>query len=212
MIKMFNIKAMCDKYKINVKGVVQVGTHKGQETGQFLSMSPNKIILIEANPHFVEILRNGFEGKQSIIKIVGCAITNYNGRVKLNVLSNDGLSSSLLPLKIHSKIYPHIIKVKEIEVDCKRLDTLLEEMGEDPADYNFLNVDVQGAEHLVLEGAMDLLKHIEAINTEINCVELYEGCVLETDLTSFLDKNGFDKKEETKPYHRHWGDAFYVKR
>lgn len=211
MTKMLNTKTLCDEYNIDVRGVVQVGTHRGQETGQFLAMSPDKILLIEAIPYLAEALMKRYK-KYSQIKVVSCAITNYNGRTKFNILSNDGMSSSLLPLKIHAKIYPRITKVKEIEVECRRLDTLLEELDENFSDYNFLDVDVQGAEHLVLEGGRKLLKCIDAINIEINCVELYEGCVLELDLTEFLKNNGFEKKIETKPFHRFWGDAFYIRR
>ena len=209
MIQMLNLKKLCEKYQIIVEGIVQIGAHRGQETEEFLSLSPNKILMIEALPYLAKALAEEYKDIPQI-KVVSCVISNYNGITNFNILSNE-MSSSILPLKIHAEIYPHIIKTKEIELPCKRLDSLMKELGENPADYNFLNIDVQGAEYLVFQGGMELLKHIEAINIEINCVELYKGCILETDLTKFLSKNGFEKKEETKPYHETWGDAFYVK-
>lgn len=208
---MLDLKSLCDEYKIDVRGIIQIGAHKGQETEEFLSLSPDKILMIEAIPHLANDLISAYKNLPDIT-VISCAISNYNGQTKFNVLSNDGMSSSLLPLKLHAEIYPHIIKTNEIEIECKRLDTLLGEIGEKASDYNFLNIDVQGAEHLVFEGAMNLLPHIKAINIEINCEELYEGCVLEPELTEFLKDNGFEKKTETKPYHPTWGDAFYVRR
>ena len=209
MIQMLNLKELCEKYQINVRGIVQVGAHRGQETEEFLSLSPNRILMIEALPYLAEALTVEYKDIPQI-KVISCAISNYDGVTKFHVLSNE-MSSSILPLKIHAEIYPHITQTEEIELPCKRLDSLMMEIGENPIDYNFLNIDVQGAEHLVFEGGMELLKHIDAINIEVNCVELYEGCVLEMDLTGFLSDNGFEKKEETKPYHPTWGDAFYVR-
>ena len=209
MIQMLNLKELCEKYQIIVEGIVQVGAHRGQETEEFLSLSPDKILMIEALPYLASALAVEYKDIPQI-KVVSCVVSNYDGLTPFHVLSNE-MSSSILPLKIHAEIYPHIVQTEEIELPCKRLDSLMKVLGEKPEDYNFLNIDVQGAEHLVFEGGMELLKHIDAINIEVNCVELYEGCVLEKDLTKFLSDNGFEKKEETKPYHDTWGDAFYVR-
>lgn len=206
---MLDLKKLCKEFNINVSGVIQIGAHRGQETDEFLTLEPDRILLIEALPylvkHLIELYKNDTQ-----IKVVHCAVSNYNGMARFNVLSND-MSSSLLPLKIHAEIYPEIVKVREIEVPCMKLDSLMEKINERFADYNFLDIDVQGAEGLVFEGALNLLKCIEAINVEVNHAELYEGCILESELTTFLKLNGFEKRAETNPYHYMWGDAFYVR-
>ena len=205
------IKELCVKYNVNVKGVIQIGAHKGQEVKQFLSLKPkpNKILLIEANPCFAEKLREQYK-EESRIKVVSCAIYHLNGQTTLNIAADDGRCSSLLPLKIITELYPDIKKTDEVVVDCKRLDTLLEEMNEIVSDYNYLNMDIQGGEYFALLGASNLLKHIDAIFTEISYSELYDGYVLEPQLTAFLNKNGFVKREE-QLLHPVWGDAFYVR-
>ena len=170
---------------------------------------PDRILLIEALPHLAEHLVELCKNNPQV-KVAHCAISNYDGKANFNVLSNE-MSSSLLPLKIHTEIYPDIVKVREIEVPCMKLDSLIEKIDEKFIDYNFLDIDVQGAEGLVFEGAINLLKYIEAINVEVNHAELYEGCILEPELTALLKKNGFEKKTETNPYHYMWGDAFYVR-
>jgi len=204
-----SIYELCTKYRVNVKGIVQIGAHKGQEVEQFLRLKPNKILLIEAIPYLADELREKFSAN-SKIKVISCAISDYNGKAKFNIIADDGRCSSLFNLKAHLKLYPDIKKTDEIDVECKRLDTLLEEINETPQHYNYLNMDVQGAEYFALQGAANLLKHIDAIYTEISYVELYENYVLEPQLTEFLKKNGFEKKEESllRPV---WGDAFYVR-
>jgi FkbM family methyltransferase len=209
MIEMLNLKDLCTKYDINVKGVIQIGAHRGQEVAEFLSLSPEKILLIEAIPCLAELLMEQFKNS-SQIKVANCAISDHNGTSEFHVTSNEE-SSSLLPLKMHSEIYPHIVVTRNIEVKCLKLDSLLEELNEDPSDYNFLYMDVQGAEYLAFQGATDSLKNIQAMNIEINYAELYENCVQEPELSEFLSINGFVKKEETRPFHPTWGDAFYVR-
>lgn len=206
---MTNLKKLCKEFDINVRGIIQIGAHRGQEVGQFLELDPERILLIEAFPELALHLVDIFPRMRHLIKIANCAITNYNGKVKFNVLSND-MSSSILPLKKHAEIYPHIVKTGEIEIPCMRLDSLLKKMGEKFCNYNLLSIDVQGAEGLVFEGAMEVLKHIEVIQVEVNYDELYEGCILEPELTKLLRNNGFEKKAE-QMYHPLWGDAFYVR-
>ena len=47
------------------------------------------------------------------------------------------------------------------------------EQGLALTDFNILNIDVQGAEAMVLRGAPEVLAHVEAVNVEINFAELY---------------------------------------
>ena len=202
------LKGLCHRHQIDIKGIVQVGAHVGQEVDEFLTVGPEKILMIEALPNLAKSLAIKYQNIPRI-KVVSCAISNYNGVTNFNVLSNGGMSSSILPPNRQAWIWPSIVKTGEVRLPCKRLDSLMEELDEKPFDYNFLMVDVQGAEHLVFEGAAELLKHIEAVHTEVNYIELYEGCVMEKDLTGFLRGNGFEKKEEVK--NEVWGDAFYVR-
>jgi hypothetical protein len=72
-------------------------------------------------------------------------------------------------------------------------------------------MDIQGAELLALQGAVETLQSIDAINTEINYEELYEGCALVHQLDDFLAHQGFTRVATVTPYHPSWGDAFYVR-
>jgi len=76
----------------------------------------------------------------------------------------------------------------------------------------FTNIDVQGYELEVFKGGTETLKGIDAIYTEINKAELYEGCALVEDLDAFLKLHGFSRVGEWCPYEPHnWGDALYTR-
>ena len=207
---MINLIEEFSKYDLPRKGVIHVGAHAGSEVSVYKQIGFEKIVLIEANPALCSILRNKFEHDASVT-VLHCAVSDRNGRAKLNLTSFDQ-SSSLLPLKRHSEIYPTITKIAEIEVPGRTLDHLLFELSVDPSDYNFINIDIQGAELLALKGALLTLKGIDAINIEVNFEELYEGCALFEEVNGFLGSQGFCRASISTPHHPTWGDAFYVRR
>jgi FkbM family methyltransferase len=72
------------------------------------------------------------------------------------------------------------------DIETKRLDDLAETFGTD-----FLKVDVQGAELLVLEGAVQRLRATLAVHIEVEFVPLYKDQPLFADVDSFLREQGF---------------------
>ncbi len=76
--------------------------------------------------------------------------------------------------------------------------------------YDFINLDIQGAELKALKGADKILPYIKAIYTEVSTKELYKNCVLLPELDEFLEKNGF-KRIIINMTHNYWGDALYIK-
>ena len=214
MTFMFDIPKMYEKYSSPKKGIIHVGAWEGEELETYYQMGISKVLYIEANPKvYVRLIDNIRKKSFDNIEVISfcCAISDKTGMCKFHVTSADQ-SSSILPLKIHRKIYPSVKEEICIDVLCYTLDTLLLYLNLDFNDFNFINIDIQGAELLAFQGATKLLTDsVVAINTEINIQELYEGCALEPELTKFLQGFGFNKKEETKPFHPSWGDAFYVK-
>ena len=76
--------------------------------------------------------------------------------------------------------------------------------------YDFINLDIQGAELLALQGATQILPHIKAIYTEVNEKELYENCALLPDLEKFLSDNGFVRAIVIMTP-AGWGDGLYIR-
>ncbi|MEG4454186.1 FkbM family methyltransferase [Microcoleus sp. N9_A1] len=207
---MLDLQQLCVKHSVVPRGVIHIGAHEGKEIARYQAMGVQRILLIEANPVVFERLKTNIAGFFNALA-VNCAISNINGTSTLYVTSLDQ-SSSILQLKYHQEIYPEIKEVDRVVVESRTLDTLLEELQINPAEFNMLNIDIQGAELLALQGATNVLKYIEAINTEVNYEELYEGCALIDDIDDFLENCGFDRAATTTPFHPSWGDAFYVKK
>jgi len=191
------------------RGVIHVGAHEGQELDDYLAMGVNTILFIEANPVVFSKLQENISTCRGA-RAVCCATGNEDGETTLHITSMDQ-SSSILPLKLTLDVYPDIVETEQISVPCKKLDSLMEEENLDPADYNILNIDVQGAELLALKGASRTLRHIDAINVEVNFEELYSGCALIHEIDLFLESLHFKRGSTTCPFHPSWGDALYVK-
>jgi FkbM family methyltransferase len=130
--------------------------------------------------------------------------------VRLNV-ANNGESSSILDLDFHKIAHPHIHYVGQVEIPTRRIDSIVLKGGYNPEEFNFMNIDVQGAELLVLKGSTALLENtVDYIYTEINEKSLYKDCALVNDIDEFLLEFKF-KREITRMTEYGWGDAFYVK-
>jgi FkbM family methyltransferase len=208
--RMLDLKKLCGKLEIKPRGVIHIGAHEGKELQRYHDMGVQRVLFIEANPEVFERLRQNVSTHPGIT-VANCAISDQNGSATLHVTSMDQ-SSSILNLKRHLKIYPEISEIQQVIVPCKTLDTLVRELNLDAADFNVLNLDIQGAELLALKGATETLRHIDAINTEVNYEELYEGCALIDQVDEFLERHGFERKATTTPYHPWWGDAFYTRK
>jgi DNA repair exonuclease SbcCD ATPase subunit len=142
--------------------------------------------------------------------VVQAAIANHNDTVTLHLTSLES-SSSILPWKQYSEIYPNIKEIQQLTLSSRTLDTLLEELNLSPSDFNILILDIQGAELLALEGANQLLNTLDAIYTNVHYQELFEGGALAEEVNQFLSDYQFDIVAEDTPYHPAWGEAFYVR-
>jgi FkbM family methyltransferase len=109
-----------------------------------------------------------------------------------------------------------------IDVTTTTLDTFCEEEGLEAID--FLQIDVQGADLNVLQGATQMLKTVLAVQVEVEFSHLYQGQPLFADVDMFMrerDFTLFDLSHSTRirslsPIHTMvhpgqllWGDAFY---
>ena len=91
------------------------------------------------------------------------------------------------------------------------IDTLVEENDFDYADYDLLNLDVQGAEMLALEGATKTLNNVNYISTEATWDNPdYIGNVMYDELKVFLESKGF-KEEEIINHGENWRDVLFVR-
>ncbi len=108
-------------------------------------------------------------------------------------------------------------------VQTHRLDDIAQARGAD-----FLKVDVQGAELMVFQGAVEVLRDVLVIHTEAEFVPLYKDQPLFADVDAFLRQQGFllhrlagvsGRRFKALPLPPNavkanqflWGDAVYVR-
>jgi FkbM family methyltransferase len=191
------------------KGIIHIGAHLMEERSDYLSHGLNNIIWVEANPKIysnIEFINH----ENSNERVFNYAISNVDDVVVKFNITNNGQSSSLLELDKHKIHHPHIHVSEIISVSSKRMKSLILENDININDYDFLNIDIQGAELLALKGFGDLLNGIKYIYTEINTNTLYKDCALVSEIDEYLASYGF-KRVETSITNFEWGDALYIK-
>lgn len=227
---MCQLKDLIKQFNLKIKGVVHVGAHEGAETFNYVSENIEKVILIEANPYRFENLKKSIESgrycvwcsplkyeffNESEAKVLkNYIIYNYaisdisEGFLKFNLSNHDGGVDSLFKInefgiKSSWTDYKHI---NQIEVQTTNLDTLIKNKNE----YNFLNMDVEGAELLVLKGSRELLKNIDYILLESQDIQRFDGSCLRDEVIEFLKEFKFSlvKYFDTG---KQWGDCLFIK-
>ncbi|MFM6234141.1 MAG: FkbM family methyltransferase [Planktothrix sp.] len=200
---------LCQQNNITPNGIIWIGAYDGKTLKRLNLPNTVKTLLIDANPNAVERLQTNFAESPNI-QVVQAAISNHNDAVTLHLTSLES-SSSILPWKQYSEIYPNIKEIQQLTLPSLTLDTLLEQLNLSPTDFNILILDIQGAEFLALEGASQLLNTLDGIYTSIYYQELFEGCALAEQVDQFLSDYQFQRVAEGSPYHPSWGEAFYVR-
>jgi FkbM family methyltransferase len=203
-----------------VDGVVHVGAHEGQEVDAYLARGAKRVVLVEPNPDACRVLRERY-GARPDVHVIEAAALDDEGRARLQLHTSRGGSTepaSVLALARFKEIVPTLETPAEIEVDAAPLDVLLNREGLDPAAFELLNVDVQGAELHVLRGAEHVLASVRAVLVEVHVVELYSGGATEDQIDSFLVARRFRRVDAE--YHElydesgtfpAWGEALYVR-
>ncbi|MCF3590993.1 FkbM family methyltransferase [Planktothrix agardhii 1029] len=204
-----NFPDLCQHHNITPRGIILIGAYDGKTLKRLNLPNTVKILVIDANQGAVERLQENFADSPNI-QVVQAAIANHNDTVTLHLTSLES-SSSILPWKQYSEIYPNIKEIQQLTLSSRTLDTLLEELNLSPSDFNILILDIQGAELLALEGANQLLNTLDAIYTNVHYQELFEGGALAEEVNQFLSDYQFDIVAEDTPYHPAWGEAFYVR-
>lgn len=175
------------------RGLIYAGAHVGEHVPLFSAGGFKPILAIEPNPVAFAQLRQvapRFEG----VQCVNVAVGDHDGTTPYFAVSDvPTLNSTLEPdrdywLKVAGPELVDRHPVQRSEVPAARLDTLLAGKAEA---YNTLYINTQGSELKVLQGARQILPHIEAIFTEVNFVRRYDGCATFDEVDAYLKAAGF---------------------
>mgnify|MGYP006266403083 CR=1 FL=1 len=196
------------KYNMNVKGVIHVGAHHGEEIGDYINKNIKNLVFFEPLSESLDILEENlsYHADKANIQIFPYALGNEEKEVEMYVSNHNGMCSSVLKPKVVLEQYPNITFNDREIVKMIRLDDAEIKVE----DFNLMNIDVQGYELEVLKGSEKTLNYIDYVYTEINRAEVYENTPHVEELDKYLSTYGF-KRVETDWSGDTWGDGFYIK-
>jgi FkbM family methyltransferase len=196
------------KYK-SPKFIFDIGACDGLDSIKYSWLFPNsKVYSFEPiDNNYNLILKNLDKYSISNIIVEKLALSDSDGEAEFylssgspdNVENSDwdygNKSSSLLKPGKTIEIHPWLKFENKQLVKTKTLKNYMDENKIQTID--FIHMDVQGAELMVLNGAGNYLKNIKMIWLEVENIELYKNQPLKTDVESFLIKNNFRKIKNT---------------
>ena len=140
---------------------IDVGAYKGFYT-VWACRHARRVISVEPNPAALAYLKvNIALNKCSNVTVVSKAVSDRRGYAKLKIPKEP--EKELIPTA--SSIVRDFKEAFEVKVETDTLDSILEEVGVDSVD--FIKIDVEGAEGLVVRGAEKALKEAKAVLIEI---------------------------------------------
>ncbi len=203
--------------------IFDIGACEGEESVRYARLFPRaRILSFEPLPANQTLVRANFERYGiATAELLPIALSDRPGEATFHVSSGQppaafsgrdwnygNKSSSLLPPAAAAPMHGWIEFKEAIVVSTDTLDHVCAQRGIDRID--FVHLDVQGAEHLVLAGAARLLPHISALWLEVADRELYRGQKLRREMETLLRSHGF-----ALGFAAHGeveGDQFYVNR
>ena len=201
---LLSFTALKRKYNMNIKGIIHVGAHYGEELSEYVSNGIQDIILFEPISENFDILSDKVKDLNANIEGHQVALGSERGEFTMYVSDNEKQSSSILKPKVHLTHHPHVKFPSTETVEVHLLDDY------DSKDYNFINMDVQGYELEVLKGGTKTLEHVDYVYCEVNRDEVYENNAMIEDLDEFLSSYNM-KRVETDWAGGIWGDALYIR-
>lgn len=190
------------------KGILHIGAHLCEERYLYYTINffEDRVLWIEAIQEIVE------ENKKNIpnVNIVNAVISNNDDEEVNFMITNNIQSSSIFNLKTHLIEHPYVKEVSRRNLKTITLNTLYDKLNLPYDTYDFINLDIQGAELNALKGASKILPHVKAIYTEVSIDELYEGGCLLKEVDEFLKTNNF-KRVAIHITNNNWGDALYIR-
>ncbi len=201
---LFTVRELSQIWGISPQGVVHIGAHLAEESDEYTRFNWKPVTWFEAQTDLVAILRETLDS--SINEIHEATLWDVNDLEMVFNVTNNGQSSSLLNLGKHATDYPEIVvKQKQIKKTIRFDSPTIK-----TSHFDFINLDVQGAELHVLKGMGQRILDAKWIYTEINKTDVYDGCVQIAEMDSFLKEKGFHRIATRWCFGKGWGDALYT--
>ena len=183
--------------------IFEIGACEGEDTIKYARLfKKGKVYAFEPLADNIKIAHNNFT-KYSVknAEIFQKALSSQKGYAEFHVSQGQpdnieqsdwdygNKSSSLLAPEKHLEYTDFISFDKSIKVETDTIISFCQQNGINSID--FIHMDVQGAELLVLEGAGQFINNIKSVWLEVAEVELYKGQPLVNDVRVFMNKHNF---------------------
>jgi len=193
----------------DITGIIHAGAHRCEEVADYTqAFGDIPMWWVEANPdlipHCYEVL-DPYKNQHLIHALV---LDKDDAPTMLKVTNTDAMSSSVLELGTHKEFAPDTYYTHVVLGRSRTLDSLV---GEHTIEANMLVMDLQGAEALALQGATELLTHLDVVMTEVNRAEVYVGCAKVWELDALLFNYGLVRVDTYWVPDQDWGDACYCR-
>lgn len=157
--------------------VIDVGAHHG-EFGQVLREIGYQGRVVSFEPSEVAFRRvSEISGRDSLWEVHRLCLGNGNGIAEIQKFRSTEFNSLHAPTAFAAASwYSGHMEPEGVEsVPMRRLDSLLPELQIDPRKMNiYLKIDTQGHDVQVIQGASGFLSEVNAIQTELSALRLYE--------------------------------------
>ncbi|HEX3655066.1 MAG TPA: FkbM family methyltransferase [Pirellulales bacterium] len=175
-----------------------------------------KCVMVEPIPHRAESLRRHFALPQ--YEVFCCAVSDREGVVSFETNAQEATSSMLPMLRDLDAVRGTMMEcppTATFECSTRRLDSISEQAR--LTNIDLLKIDVQGAEHLVLDGAHDTLARTRLVWVEVSFRPLYAGSTTFAPLYERFDALGFSLIDLEPGFRSRTGellqaDALFVRR
>jgi FkbM family methyltransferase len=199
---------LCHRHQVQPRGIIHVGAHYAEERHVYRRLGVRHVLWIEADPEHLGPLRANLAGFPEARIVQACLSDVDSESTTFYRTNNRGESSSILPLGTHREHFPEIYVVGTTQVASSTFIGLVERESISLDLYDFLVMDIQGAELRALRGFGQHLARFHGVFIEVNLGPLYQGGALLPEIDAYLSEFGLIRREillTPKDY----GDALY---
>lgn len=195
-------------FGVQPNGILHVGAHEAEELALYRAagwLDRGGVIWVEAQSELARALERRLAGTNA--KVIEAVAWDVDGEALELKIASNSQSTSVFEFGSHAASYPEIHFTDRRVVTGRRLDGLL--TSDDH--FDFIALDVQGAELAVLRGLGDRLADARWVYTECQQRAVYRGAPEVTELDAFLGARGFERVATRWAGHHGWGDALYCR-
>lgn len=203
---LISVRKLSRFWAVHPSGVLHIGAHHAEEAMDYENAGWKPVLWIEAQEELAALLEQSLDGASN--QVVCAVVSDVSGQEVEFYVSSNGQSSSILKFGTHSTNYPNTEIVATKIMKTVTIDAIVSAKR---PEFNFINLDIQGAELKALNGAGDTLSTVEWVYTEVNYEEVYQGGALVKNLDAYLANFGFQRQATRWCLGLGWGDALYVR-